>query len=150
MVLDQLQNADRYMALHPLFAQAFHFLRTTNLQQLSTGKHDIQGEQLFALVSEDKGIPQEQARLEAHLKYIDIQYVVTGADCMGWKNLSECSTPSEPYVAEKDIAFYPDKTTTWLDVPAGSFTIFFPSDAHAPMATTEVVRKVVLKIAVPS
>ncbi|GAA4299051.1 YhcH/YjgK/YiaL family protein [Nibribacter koreensis] len=148
MVLDQLQHADRYTSLHPLFEQAFQFLRTTNLLQLSTGKHDLSGDQLFALVSEDKGVPQEQAKLEAHLKYIDIQYVVTGTDRMGWKNLSECSAPSEPYVDDKDIAFYPDRTNTWLDVPAGSFTIFFPSDAHAPMATTEVVKKVVLKIAV--
>ncbi|QHL86569.1 DUF386 family protein [Nibribacter ruber] len=148
MVLDQLQHADRYTSLHPLFAQAFQFLREADVLNLPTGKHEILGQEVFALVSDEKGKPQEEAKLEAHLKYIDIQYVVKGIDRMGWKNLSECSAPSEPYVAEKDIAFYPDKTNTWLDVPAGSFTIFFPSDAHAPMATTHVVRKIVLKIAV--
>ncbi|AMM52368.1 hypothetical protein TH61_15865 [Rufibacter sp. DG15C] len=148
MVLDHLHNADRYTALHPLFEQAFQFLREADVLNLPTGNLELKGQELFALISEDIGVPQNQARLEAHLKYIDIQYVVKGADRMGWKYLTECSAASEPYVAEKDIAFYPDKTNTWLDVPAGSFTIFFPTDAHAPMATTELVRKIVLKIAV--
>ena len=148
MVLDQIINADRYTSLHPLFPKAFHFLREADVMNLPTGKVQIQGQELFALVSDGKGVPQDQARLEAHQQYIDSQYVVKGADRMGWKNLSECGPPSEPYVLEKDIAFYPDQTTTWLDVPAGSFTIFYPTDAHAPMATTDVVRKVVLKIAV--
>ncbi|MBC3538442.1 YhcH/YjgK/YiaL family protein [Rufibacter sediminis] len=148
MVLDTLTNASRYYGMHPLFEQAFAFLRESDLLNLPLGKHELAGQQLFAIISDGKGFSKPNARLEAHRTYIDIQYVVTGSDHMGWKNLAACGLPSEPYTAEKDIAFFPDQTNSWFDVAAGSFTIFFPEDAHAPLATDDLVRKVVLKIAV--
>jgi YhcH/YjgK/YiaL family protein len=83
-----------------------------------------------------------------HRKYIDIQYVISGTDHMGWKSLALCETPNDPYNPERDAAFFPDKTSNWFDVPAGYFTIFYPDDAHAAMVTEQTVRKVVLKIAV--
>ncbi|GGK58347.1 YhcH/YjgK/YiaL family protein [Rufibacter glacialis] len=148
MVLDKLSNASRYTHMHPLFAQAFRFLQEADITQLPVGKHDIAGDQLFAMISDGEGFSKQKARLEAHKRYIDIQYVVTGCDHMGWKDLAACEAPNVPYSEENDIAFFPDQTNSWFDVQAGSFTIFFPDDAHAPLGTEEVVRKVVLKIAV--
>ncbi|RIJ41930.1 YhcH/YjgK/YiaL family protein [Pontibacter oryzae] len=148
MVLDKLSNATRYTCMHPLFVQAFAYLQETDLASVATGVHEIEGKRLFAIISEDKGIAKENAKLEVHRKYIDIQYVISGTDHMGWKDLAQCSQPNDPYTEERDAAFFPDKTQNWFDVPAGSFTIFYPDDAHAAMITGEVVRKVVLKIAV--
>lgn len=148
MVLDKLSNATRYTCMHPLFAQAFAYLQETDLASIATGVHEIDGKNLFAIISEDKGIPKENAKLEVHRKYIDIQYVISGTDHMGWKDLAQCSQPNDPYNEARDAAFFPDKTQNWFDVPAGSFTIFYPDDAHAAMITDKVVRKVVLKIAV--
>ncbi|GAA4436486.1 YhcH/YjgK/YiaL family protein [Pontibacter saemangeumensis] len=147
MVLDSLQNARRYYSLHPLFTHAFRFLKETDLMKLSLGQQAIVGRDLFAIISEGSGIPEKDAKLEVHRKYIDIQYVISGTDHMGWKSLALCAEPSEPYTAEREAAFFPDKTSNWFDVPAGYFTIFFPDDAHAAMVTEETVRKVVLKIA---
>ncbi|WP_299823539.1 YhcH/YjgK/YiaL family protein [uncultured Pontibacter sp.] len=149
MVLDKLANAQRYYALHPLFEKAFSYLRDTNLATASTGVHEIDGKNLFAIVSEAAGVTEQEYKLEVHRKYIDIQYVVSGTDRMGWKDLAKCDAPNDPYNAERDAAFFPDKTSSWFDVPTGSFTIFYPDDAHAAMVTGEnIVRKVVLKIAV--
>ncbi|WP_299757493.1 YhcH/YjgK/YiaL family protein [uncultured Pontibacter sp.] len=148
MVLDKLSNTARYTCMHPLFAQAFSYLQETDLASIATGVHEIDGKNLFAIISEDKGIAKENAKLEVHRKYIDIQYVISGTDHMGWKDLAECSQPNDPYNEARDAAFFPDKTQNWFDVPAGSFTIFYPDDAHAAMITDQVVRKVVLKIAV--
>lgn len=147
MVLDRLQNASRYYSLHPLFEQAFQFLRETDLKSLSLGQQAIVGRDLFAIISEGTGISEKDAKLEVHRKYIDIQFVASGTDHMGWKSLAFCAEPSEPYTAEREAAFFPDKTSNWFDVPAGYFTIFFPDDAHAAMVTEETVRKIVLKIA---
>jgi len=36
----------------------------------------------------------------------------------------------------------------WCPVPAGSFAVFFPEDAHAPMVSDGEVHKVILKVAV--
>lgn len=148
MILDKLQNASRYYSLHPLFEKAFGFLQQSDLTTLPIGQQAIEGRELFAIISEGTGVPENEARLEVHRKYIDIQYVISGTDHMGWKDLATCSEPNDPYNAERDAAFFPDKTSNWFDVPAGSFTIFYPDDAHAAMATVESVRKVVLKIAV--
>ncbi|WP_161890718.1 YhcH/YjgK/YiaL family protein [Pontibacter russatus] len=148
MVLDSLQNARRYNSLHPLFQQAFRFLQEADLATLPLGQQAIVGRDLFAIISEGSGTTEKEAKLEAHRQYIDIQYVISGTDHMGWKSLALCAEPSEPYTAEREAAFFPDKTSNWFDVPAGYFTIFFPDDAHAAMVTEQTVRKVVLKIAV--
>jgi YhcH/YjgK/YiaL family protein len=148
MVLDTLQNAQRYHALHPLFEQAFRFLQQTDLMALPLGQQAIVGRDLFAIISEGTGVTEKEAKLEVHRQYIDIQYVISGIDHMGWKSLALCEAPSDPYNPERDAAFFPDKTSNWFDVPAGYFTIFYPDDAHAAMVTEETVRKVVLKIAV--
>lgn len=148
MVLDSLQNAHRYYTLHPLFEKAFRFLKETDLMELSQGQQAIEGRKLFAIISEGTGTTEKEAKLEVHRKYIDIQYVISGTDHMGWKSLAFCAQPDMPYTEERDAAFFPDKTGNWFDVPAGYFTIFYPDDAHAAMVTEETVRKVVLKIAV--
>ncbi|MCC9138982.1 YhcH/YjgK/YiaL family protein [Pontibacter silvestris] len=148
MILDKLQNASRYYSLHPLFEKAFRFLQESDLTTLPIGQQAIEGRDLFAIISEGTGVPEKAAKLEVHRKYIDIQYVISGTDHMGWKDLAICSEPNDPYTEERDAAFFPDKTSNWFDVPAGLFTIFYPDDAHAAMATEESVRKVVLKIAV--
>ncbi len=146
MILDSLDNYDRYRHLHPLFLQAIEFLRINNLQDLPAGKHDIDGDRLFALVSEGPGKEKEKALLEVHRKYIDIQHIVSGTDVMGWKPLKLCSQVEMEFDETKDAALYKEEPLTWFDVPAGNFTIFFPEDAHAPLATKNVVKKVVIKI----
>ncbi|QCR22662.1 YhcH/YjgK/YiaL family protein [Pontibacter sp. SGAir0037] len=148
MILDKLQNATRYYSLHPRFAKAFQFLQESDLTTLPLGQLEIEGRNLFAIISEGTGVPESEAKLEVHRKYIDIQYIVSGTDHMGWKDLALCEAPNDPYTAERDAAFFSDKTKNWFDVPAGSFTIFYPDDAHAAMVTETVVRKIVLKIAV--
>ena len=50
MILSTLTKADRFYALHPLFARAFDFLRSTDLLALASGKHAVQGEEIFAIV----------------------------------------------------------------------------------------------------
>jgi biofilm protein TabA len=149
MVLDKLANAHRYHTLHPLFEKAFAYLHDTDLATAPTGVHEIEGRNLLAIISEGPGVAEQAYKLEVHRKYIDIQYIISGTDRMGWKDLALCEAPNDPYQEEREAAFFPDRTNSWFDVPEGSFTIFFPDDAHAAMVTgTRVVRKVVLKIAV--
>ncbi len=149
MIFDHLNNASRYNALHPDFALAFQFLKQQDMVLLPTGKHDLRGEEVFAILSDDYGFGgREQARLESHRKYIDIQLVLGGTDWMGWQELAACQNITEPYTTERDIVFYGDKPRVWLEVPAQHFVIYYPEDTHAPLATAEKVRKIVFKIKV--
>ena len=67
---------------------------------------------------------------------------------MGWKPTADCKLVDTPYSADKDIGFFNDEPKTWTKVPAGSFVIFFPEDAHAPLVSSEEIHKAVLKVAV--
>lgn len=147
MILDTLARADRYLPLHPLFARAFEFLRGTDLSSLSPGRHSVQGEQIFAIVEACEGRTRQEAKLECHRRYIDIQLVLEGVDEMGWKPLTECVDPVSDYNEARDIRFFNDPPSNWIATPAGSFCLFFPDDAHAPLVSGGLIRKVVVKIA---
>jgi YhcH/YjgK/YiaL family protein len=147
MILDRIENAERYSSLNPAFAAAFKFLRQKGVESLSPGRHEIDGQRLYAVVVKDKGRRREEAKLETHRKYVDIQFVVSGTEEMGWKALKSCGKPSVPYVADKDIEFFACKPDSWVTVGPGNFAIYFPEDAHAPSVSTDVVHKVIVKVA---
>lgn len=150
MILDRLQHAAVYESMFPLLARGFAFLTEQDLTQLQPGKVEIDGERLFAIVAAEEGRGREQALLEAHRKYLDIQYVVSGTDQIGWTPIDECQRVKLEYDATRDVALFYDRPETWLVLPAGSFAIFLPQDAHAPLAGSGRVHKVVVKVALPS
>ena len=148
MIIDTLANADRYMTLHPLFPQAFAYLRSTDLRALPTGQHAIRGKDIFAIVESTSGRSRNDAKLESHRQYIDIQLVLEGCDEMGWKPLNACHDTIAEYRTDHDIQFFGDMPNSWITTPAGSFCLFFPEDAHAPLVSEGNIRKIILKIAV--
>ena len=148
IIINKLQHAERYYNMHPAFEKAFAFLRQDGLAELPSGRQQIDGDRLFCIISKGPGRSRSEAKLEAHRKYIDIQYVIAGADEMGFKPTADCKSIDTEYDADKDIEFFKDKPDSWKPVPAGSFVIFFPQDAHAPLVSSGEIHKVVLKIAV--
>ncbi|MEZ6093628.1 MAG: YhcH/YjgK/YiaL family protein [Pirellulaceae bacterium] len=152
MILDHLCQHACYESLHPSFAAAFRFLQKTDWSCLKDGRQEIDGDRLFALVATDHGRGRDDSPLEYHRRYIDIQYVVEGVDEMGWKPMAMCQKQKLPFDSERDIGFFCDAPDLWLPVPEGKFTIFFPTDCHAPLAASceTKVRKAVVKIAVDS
>ncbi len=148
MILDDLTNAERYERLHRGFQAGFEFLRRPDLLSLAGGRHEIDGDRVFALLNRDPGRGHAGARLEAHRKYIDIQFLVDGHEEIGWRPLSECQSISEPYTEERDILFFDDSPSSWIVLPVGKFMIFYPEDAHAPLAARGDNVKAVIKVAV--
>ena len=148
MILDTIGNAGRYAGIHDGFRKAFEFLSQADPGSLSTGRVEIEGDRLFAIVSRGPGRGRRGARLEAHAKYIDVQYVVSGTDMTGWKPVSACLRPAGPLDADKDIRFFEDDPVTWIAVHPGSFAVFFPDDAHMPLLSGGEIHKIVVKVAV--
>jgi len=131
--------------------KAFLFLKSHDLSALEIKRYDIDGDNLYAPVSEYLTKNEEDARYEAHQKYIDIQYVESGKELIGIAPLSQRKDVLEPYDGTKDIEF--------LTVAGGEnrlatperFFIFFPEDAHRPGlkdGENSPVRKVVVKVKV--
>ena len=131
--------------------KAFSFLKTSDLQGLELKRYDIDGDNLYAPVSEYLTKNEEDAKYEAHRKYIDIQYIINGKELMGVAPISQKKEILEPYDSTKDIEFL---TVTggenYLALP-GRFFIFFPEDAHRPGlkdGENSPVRKIVIKVKV--
>ena len=148
MVLDTLANAPQYESLNPHFAKAFAFLRRADLASLAAGRHEVDGANVYALVTHEPGRGHDGAKREAHRNYIDIQFCLVGTDEIGYRPLSDCHAVKVDYSPDKDVILYADEPTTWLAVPPGSFTILFPADCHAPLGATGPLHKVVVKVAV--
>ena len=157
MVLDTLRNSARYVSLHPEFANAFDFLERADWAELAPGsvnrerhsvRHPLDGDRMYVSIEHVDARGRAGARLEAHRRHIDIQFTIEGDEEIGWRSLSDCAQPAGAFDDERDVGFFSDTPETWVSVPAGTFAIFFPDDAHAPLAGRGTVRKAIVKIAI--
>jgi len=148
MIIDTMQNASRYFGVHPLFAKAFEYIQRTDLNAIETGKYEIDGDQLKAIVAEKKGMTSAEstAKFECHNHYIDIQLCVKGNEQIGWKPREKCVSQKGDYNPEKDVLFYSDAPDMFFQLTDGQFVIFFPEDVHAPMIGEGEIKKIVIKV----
>jgi biofilm protein TabA len=145
MIVDNLQNADFYTGLGEKFQKAFQYLQQTDLAALANGRHAIDGDDIFIIIQEYQTKPT--GMWEAHQKYIDLQYVISGREKMGYANIDTLRI-AEAYSADNDCVIL-EGEGSFVIVPAGAFAIFAPHDAHIPGLLVEApapVKKAVVKI----
>lgn len=150
MIIDSLKNAHRYEVLGPRFAKAFEYLRQTDFSRVEKGKYEIDGSAVFAIVNEYQTVDPAGEQMEAHKKYIDVQYIVKGEEQIGHDFLNG-QAPSKAYDEEADYMLFGEKPSFFTRLTPGSFAIFFPSDLHMPNLTAQTpqqVKKVVIKVSV--
>lgn len=147
MIFDSLSQSHLYDVVHPRLAAGFDFLRKNNVLELAEGKYEIDGTDLFAIVSSYPTKPKEEVKWECHEKYIDIQYIAEGVELIGYAPLASMESVT-PYNDVKDVAFLKGEGN-YVVVPQGYFAVFYPHDAHGPNLAVDQsvkVKKVVVKI----
>jgi biofilm protein TabA len=148
MILDHLKNADAYRSLGPRIAQAFDYLIRTRFADTPSGRYEVDGADVYAMVNRYQPGPIKEAKWEAHCRYIDVQYMVEGSELVGYAPLSERLPVTNAYDAEKDSAFF-DARGDFFRLNAGSFAIFMPQDVHAPsLAIADEPSRQVCKVVV--
>lgn len=148
MILDIISNRERYRCLGGRIERALKYLADTDFSALQDGRHPVDGESIFALVSTYETEPEIARSFEAHRKYIDVQYLLSGREIIHWAALQEL-TPAGEYSDEKDIVFLSGDSRARLQLIPGTFALFFPEDAHKPNCAwddPEAARKVVVKV----
>lgn len=149
MILDELNNALIHGKFSQRITQGLALLREENVAAASLGKHEVDGENLFYMADEYQTKPFDQGRPEIHQKYLDIQYIVSGTECIGFCPLDGLQV-DQSYDSVKDIAFYKYATgMSRLVLSPGMFAIFWPNEPHMPCRTVEqpqTVRKIVVKV----
>lgn len=147
MILDTLDRAALYHGVHPGFEKAFAYLNALT-KFPDEGKYPIDGENVFASVQVYETSAAAENLWEAHRDYIDIQYVFSGNETMGWAELSAFA-PAAKYEAEKDVILEKEITGgTFFDIAERQFAVFFPSDIHKPRCIAPAGKQKILKIVV--
>ena len=147
MILDSIENAERYYAINPGFKKAFEFLKTTNIQEIKK-RVDIDGDRVFALGGVAEGVERKEVQLEIHKKYIDIQFNASGNLEIGWKPTQDCTHISKPFDEESDGGLFADEPDAWISLNPGQFAVFFPEDGHAPGAGQGSQHRIIVKVLV--
>ena len=109
------------------------------------GRFELEGGAYYNVVI-SKSRKEEDALYEAHRKYIDLQYILSGSEVMGCAPLSS-ATEKTPYSEESDCAFYTAEGS-FETYNEGDFVFFFTDDAHMPAIGDGECKKVIVKIPV--
>lgn len=145
MVIDTIENLEKYVSLNPLFKDVVEFIKSNRLDDLEVGKHAIKGTDLFVNIQMAKGKSKDIALLETHKKMIDIQIPLSAPETYGYTPL--CDLPEAEYNEEKDITKYVGEANTYVTCKPGEFAIFFPQDGHAPCISGEAeIKKAIFKV----
>ncbi len=149
MIFDTIANCEQYYNLHPQYEKAFAFLKNAMKQFPEPGKHEIDGDSLFASVQAYNTLT-EDGKMEAHEKYIDIQFIVSGKETMYVNDITK-SELTDSYREDWDAAFYKvDDNVSALTLTPGCFVVLLPNDAHRPCVAykgnSEPIQKIVMKV----
>ncbi|MFA5424824.1 MAG: YhcH/YjgK/YiaL family protein [Phycisphaerae bacterium] len=130
------------------FEKAFEILKDKSLATKQDGKY-IVNDNIYYTIQRYTTKPMNEGKLEAHRKYIDIQFLLEGEELLGYMPLEGLKV-SQEYDCQKDIAFYqtPGEITK-VKLEPGMFCILFLNDAHQPgccLTKPTEVKKIVIKI----
>lgn len=146
-LIDTLDNLRNIAALGPRFAQAVKFLTENKLDQLTLGRHEIDGTNVYANVDDSFLIDPAKRKAELHHTYYDIQVPLGTDEVIGLATFKKPAVDS--FDETRDIGFY-DQPVTRHIVHRGEFGLFWPRTClHAPactLAEPHTSRKIVVKV----
>jgi len=149
MIVGHINNCEKEL-YSPVLIAGLKFLAQTDFSKWENGRHEIDGDNMVAIVQEYLPDIRENRKAETHGKYIDIQYLVAGEEIIGYCNLTTEVEVAEDCLVDRDAVFYKALTSeTDVRVLPGMYAIFFPWDIHRPGCVSKPgisVRKVVLKL----
>ncbi len=151
MICGKLSEWQRDKSLYPAaFDKALSFLAGADWATITAGRHDIDGDKIYALAQDLTSEPAARRNFEAHAKYLDIQVVLQGEE-EHWYNLARpANPPIEDRLAADDIAFYPPQPGAQrLTLEQGEYVIYAPGEQHKPACLVneaKPLKKIVFKL----
>ena len=105
MIVCAIEDLERYVSLNKNFAKVVEFLKNNDIESLPLGRNDVDGDEVFISMQEFEGKTRDVAKLETHIKYIDIQLPFSTTESLGWRSVGNLTAPSQPYNEADDIVF---------------------------------------------
>lgn len=128
------------------FAAMFDYIGANDLTSLDDGRYDIDGDDLYLIIVTAPMHTAEEAVLEAHDCYYDVQIPLLQAEEIAVADRKACVAQRGKADEENDIVFFEDKPQRTVTVAPHSLLVVPPQVAHAPMIGEGVQRKAIFKI----
>lgn len=145
MIIDLLKNAHLYYCLGERYEKGLRFLQETDISKLETGKHPIDGDDVFLIVKRYDSFPLAECKLENHHVYADIQKVVSGKEYFCYAPLNKVKE-IDPH-PENDVYYFSGPCEP-ITLTEDMFALVFPDDAHMPERAINEVREPIVKAVV--
>ena len=148
--IDMVKFSSAHSRNPELWNKAFRFLESSDLKKIETGNYNLDGDNLLVKVQEYITKEEEDTMYEAHRKYADIQYIISGNERIGVARL-ENTAAVIPYDDLNDIVFLRSKEDKYHVASPDTFFIFLPQNAHRPCVkngSAALVKKIVIKVRV--
>ena len=150
MIVGKLDDTAAIERLHPLFREAFEWLRANASSAHAAGVSPVvlrEGE-LWANVELPTMKAKDVQVLEVHRKFIDIHVPVDKDEVIGYLPTYYLQKVRDAYDETRDIAFYTDAPMAYVTLHPGEFAIMTPEDAHAPIIGEGALNKICVKVKV--
>lgn len=149
MIIDKIENAEKYYCVHPEFKGVFEVLAGLTADS-SEKRYEVNGEKAFVNLSSYVNKPLEECKFEVHKRYADIQFVIGGHEYIDLCPMDELEF-TENNLDASDIGFLKDgESFTRADLTPGTFVVIFPGEAHKPLVAPDgkgvATKKAVAKI----
>jgi YhcH/YjgK/YiaL family protein len=147
MIVANIKDAKRYYSVNPHFKEIFEFLRTLNASSTEGTEREAWRAGISVCEKRDFDESGELRPAEAHRAYLDIHYVISGSEGMGYADVDTLE-PITEYDAEGDYLLLSGDVSV-VTLREGEFCIVFPEDAHVPALTTKYgdgLKKSVVKV----
>ncbi|MBQ2702660.1 MAG: YhcH/YjgK/YiaL family protein [Alistipes sp.] len=139
-------EAKELAAYNPLFTKLFDYLQTHRLDTMQAGRYEIDGDRLFLMLNINELKAQEDAPLEVHDRYYDLQIALRIDETFGLSRRSACKAPRGEMNTEADILFFDDQPERYVTLRPGEAILLSPEMAHAPLIGEGEQFKAVFKI----
>lgn len=149
MIFSSINSCDTFAEYPEVIKKVIDYLKKNDFVNMEPGVYEIQGKDIYAQVFDAETGDVSEKRPESHKDYLDIQFLASGEEKLGFTPLKD-EYEIDEYIKERDLIFYKKvENEGFINAVPGCFSVFFPCDVHRPaVAVNEpmTIRKVVVKV----
>ncbi|MDD6057661.1 MAG: YhcH/YjgK/YiaL family protein [Clostridiales bacterium] len=140
MIFGNTKQFDAFAFLDEKLKKCLLYATTQDLHTAKPGRYEIDGESIYMNLEEFTTMSAEGRDYEAHRRYLDLFYVVEGAEQVDFNFIENMKQID--YDAQKDRASFEGESAGSVILRAGDFLICYPNDAHRPAVCVGEPRKI--------
>lgn len=149
MIFTTIDQKHKSLGISNTLIRVIEYLKSEDFTTKEVGVYELEGKDIFYQVIETETEMEDKRFAESHKKYLDIQYVISGKEKIGFTPILEEYKIKE-YIEERDLIFYESvKNEGYIIATEGCISIFYPEDVHRPQIAVdnpEKIKKIVVKV----